>query len=130
VEAVEVSGDLDGLLRWEVPPELCALTEDDADVLGVSCPVAVRLDPVHERRTGGWHQDPREQLDRRGLAGAVGAEISEELSARDLEADVFHGDDGLALRVKQRAEGRAEPRVSFGHAELFPEIADVDDRPG
>ncbi len=56
-------------------------------------------------------QRPREQIEHRGLARAIGADQPEYLAGRQIEADVVHGDQAAeapprALDLQQRRSGR------------------------
>ena len=86
-DAVDVAQQVERVAQRQVPPELRALAEDDADPAGEldrGCATGSRPgDPEPARRR---HEDAGEHLDRRRLAGAVRADVADHLAALDLEA--------------------------------------------
>jgi hypothetical protein len=100
-DVVDVAQQLERVDERQVPPELDALPEHRADP-------PCELDPLLRRRqardrdaAGRRHEDPRQHLDRRRLAGAVRAEVPEQLAALDAERDVVDrvDDDALAAET-------------------------------
>ena len=58
-----------------------------------AAPVAAPAIAEHLDVAGIWLPEPLEDLDRRGLAGAVRTEHAEALAGPDLEIEAGHGDD-------------------------------------
>tara|TARA_S200000501_G_scaffold232983_1_gene218576 strand:+ start:638 stop:904 length:267 start_codon:yes stop_codon:yes gene_type:complete len=78
---------VEGLDDRQVPPELGSLAEDytnPGDVL-TTFPLGHQL--IDCALTGGWIQNPGENLDRRGLACTIRPDISDQLALRDTEID-------------------------------------------
>jgi hypothetical protein len=75
----------------QVPPQLGALPEHDADPAGEAAPFGDRVQAAGADRAGGRNEDPRQHLDRRGLPGAVRADVADRLAAAHGERDVVDG---------------------------------------
>ena len=71
---------LQRLPQREVPEELPALAEDDADAPGEAGPLPGRVDARHPDRAGAGLEDPGQHLHGRRLAGAVGTDVADYLA--------------------------------------------------
>jgi hypothetical protein len=97
VQAVGVGHPVDGAVQREalaqrqVPPELAALPEDDADALGQRAPLAHRVEPAHPGPARRRHEHAGEHLDRGGLARPVRAEEADRLARRDRQRHALDG---------------------------------------
>jgi len=124
-EPVDRREQPEGLGQRQVPPQLAALAEHDADAAGQLAALADRLEPGDSHEAGGGHQYPGEHLDGRRLAGPVRADVADALAARHGEADAVDGphhpalppqppdrpaDHELAPQVPQLDEALAVPR--------------------
>jgi hypothetical protein len=126
-DAVQPGDQLERLGEGEVPPELAALAEDDADVERVALALPPGDQAVHFDLPGGRHQDAGQHLDRGGLAGAVGAEVADQLALLDVEADaVDRAGDGV-LPGEEGAHPAEEARPPPRGTELFHQVPDPDD---
>ena len=74
----------------EVAREAAAL-QQDAGATADRGAVGDRVQPEHADLTGGRGGQPFDHLQRRGLAGAVGAEQRGDRAGRDVEVDAAHG---------------------------------------
>src|SRR5688572_20450018 len=80
--------ELERVGERQVPPELDALAEHHADAPGQLDALARRLEAGYRDTAGRRHEDARQHLHRRRLAGAVRADVADERAGLDLEADV------------------------------------------
>ncbi len=97
--AIEALDELERLDERQVPPQGGPLAEDDADVQRIANAIAPRHEAVDDDLAARRDEDPGQHLDGRGLAGAVPADIADELALRDVEADpVDRPDDVLSPR--------------------------------
>ena len=101
---------VEAVAHRQIPPELAALAEDDADLAGIRHALLVRRAAEHRERRRRGHEDAGHHLDHGRFAGAVGAEIADGLARLDREADignrrnfgVFGGDERLERPEKAR----------------------------
>ena len=59
--------------------------------------LAPAVEPEDLGPSGAGLDQAEQEPDRRGLAGAVGAEVAERLARRDLEVEVLQGGDGAEM---------------------------------
>ncbi len=95
VDAVQLGVQAEVLLGGEVAVERLVL-EDEADVPADVVALGGDVEAAHAGGAGGGPRERAEHVDRRALAGAVGAEEAEDLAASDGERDAA---DGLDLAV-------------------------------
>ena len=117
--AVDMAQELERVDQRQVPPQLHALSEHRADAFRELDPPARRLEPCHRDSTGRGHEDAGQHLDRGRLAGAIRAEVAEQLAALDAERDVLDRIDDNALAAEAPA----------AHDELLREVLDLDHPP-
>ena len=85
----------------QVPPELVLLAHHQGEAAAVGV-VALPGDVAqHAGLAAGGIDDAGEQLERRGLAGAVRAEEGDELALLDVEIDAADGLDLAVLAVER-----------------------------
>ncbi len=96
-DVVNAAEKLEGFDYGDVPPELGALAEDDADRFHVLAALAVGNVAVDEDFAAGGNQDAGEHFDGGGFSGAVGADVADHFAAFDCEADAIHGGDGAVI---------------------------------
>ncbi len=128
VDAVHLLVQPEGLLHGEVPVQRGALAEDHPHPQGVGDAVAVRHQAADLYRARGRHEDAGEHLHRRGLAGAVGPDVADQLSALDTEACAVHGPPGLELGRQKRRDPPDDALGPRSHPELLGQLADLDVR--
>ena len=92
----------EALAQREVPPQLAALPEHDADPPGQLAPLAHRVQPAHPDPARGRHEHAGEHLDRGGLPRAVGPEEADRLARRDGQRHPFDGGHALAPSDDER----------------------------
>jgi hypothetical protein len=79
--AVDVLQEVERVAQRQIPPELRALAEDDADATRELDAVALRIEPRHPDVPRRRDEDAREHLDRRRLPRAVGPDVADDLAA-------------------------------------------------
>ena len=94
----------EGVGHGQIPVELRALAEHDADMLGVLLALLVGDAAVHQDLPRRGRQDSGEHLDGGGLSRAVGAHVAHEFAVADGEADVVHRPLDLVFPRKERAQ--------------------------
>src|SRR5262249_61334524 len=107
------------LVEREIPPELRALAEHDADVPGQPRALRHRLEAADPHRSARRIENPREHLQGRRLAGAVGPDVADHLAALDNEIDPIHG--GHDTRAA------AQPAGLHADSELLAELVCLDE---
>jgi len=112
----------------QVPPQLAALAEDDADLGGVAQAVGMGLAAEHVQRAGAGSEDAGHHLDHGRFAGAVGAEIADRLAGLDGETDPVHGTDFGILAGDEAAYGAAETGTALELAEGLAHASGGNDR--
>ena len=125
-DVVDLLQDREAFVEREVPPELGALTEDDADVEGVPDPFLVGDDAVDDDRPGGRREDPGEHLDGRRLAGAVRADVADDLAFPDREGDAVDGLRDHFLRIEKGFDRTDQTRLAFVFDEILVKFPDFD----
>ena len=114
-------------LRGQVPPQLVLLPHHQREAAAVVVVALPRHVAQHARLAGRRRDDAGEQLERRGLAGAVGAEKGDELALLDVEVDAAHRVDVAVLAVKQAAQGGAQAFLLLIDAIGLRQSANFDD---
>jgi hypothetical protein len=109
----------EGVPQRQVPPQLAALAEDGADPAREASPFAGRLETAHPDVPGRRDQDPGQHLDRRRLAGSVGADVADAVARRDAEGHPVDGRHGV--------QGAPQPTGLAAYDEVAAQVADVDD---
>ncbi len=123
---VDLREELERVARGQVPPQLAALPEHGADAEAEGGAVLPGHEPEDARRARRRVEDAGQDLERRRLAGAIGAHERDALARLDAEGDV--GDRGDRARgggedVPQAAE---EARAAFADAIRLGEPLDLD----
>src|ERR1700722_9705701 len=125
---VDRAQELERLDERKVPIELAALAEDHADVARVLLTALPGDQAGDADLTGGGNENAGEHLDGRGFAGAVRADVADQLAGLERERDAA---DGAALLVFAREKGaqRTEgSRRALRRAKDLPEVARFYDR--
>ena len=118
--AVHVAQQRERVGERQIPPELGALAEHDADPARQAEALGHRLEAADPHVAGGGVQHAGEHLQGGRLARAVRPDIAERLAALHGQVDVVHrGDD---------ARPAAQPARLDAHAELLAKAARLDDR--
>jgi hypothetical protein len=92
-----VAEQLERVAKGQVPPQLRALPEHDADPAREGDALAHRIEPADANVPAARHQDAGEHLDRRRLARTVRTQVADHLTGSDLERDPVHGTHGALL---------------------------------
>ena len=124
--AVDLAQEVERLDHGEVPPELGALPEDDADAGDVGDAVFPGHAPFHLAAAAVRHEDAGEDLDGGGLAGAVGADVGDQLPPLYGEGDAFEGGHRAVAPADQSAHGTPRAGGALSDAESLVEVFDVD----
>src|SRR5690606_29017725 len=95
-QAVDLAEQLEAVAYLQVIPELRALPEHDADLVGEAPPLHPRHETRDARRAARRIEQARQHLERRRLAGAVRADQRDALARRDREADAIDGREASA----------------------------------
>ena len=118
--AIDVTEQLERVAQRQVPPELDPLAEDDADPPRQLDPLPRGIEPGDANAPGRGHEDPGEHLDRGRLAGAVRAEVAEELA-------LLHGERDPVDRVDDPALA-AHAALLRTHDERLADVLELDRR--
>ena len=114
LDAVDLLVQAERFGSGQVPPELVLLAHHE----GEAAAVGVVALPGHVAEdaglAGGGIDDAGEQLERRGFAGAVGAEEGDKFAGVDIEIDAADGLDFAILAVKEALEWPPTGPLSFG----------------
>ncbi len=124
---VDRAQQFERLAQRQVPIELAALAEDDADVAGVLPALLVRYDPGDLDRAGSRHEDPGEHLDRGRLAGPVGTDVADQFARLDGHVDVLDRHFFLVLTGKEGPDRPAESFAADYRPERFPKRPRLND---
>ena len=110
-----------------VPPQVGALAEDDADLayVGDAVPDGVHAEDPNGSGVGG--QQPGQQLDRRTLAGPVGARVRDDLAPPHREVDAGECGDDLDLAADEVGQGVAEAFGALALQVTLPDAAELND---
>jgi hypothetical protein len=107
----------EGLGGGEIGGEAAGLQHEP--LAGAHCaPVPVGVQPEHAHGAAGGAGEPLEHLEGRGLAGAVGAEQSEQLPAPDLEIDRVDREVRVLPAAIAAGEGLGADDRPVGHRVL------------
>ena len=124
-QPVDRAEQLERVERGQVPLELVPVAHHHRDpAQELALPLRRRV-AEHARLARRRVQQPRQHLERRRLAGAVGPEEADDLAARDLEADAVDRGDLARLAPHQALRRGADPRLAHGHVERLAQL----DRP-
>ena len=125
---VDRAQQLERLAQRQIPVQLAALSEHDADVLGVGLTLLVRNEAGDADSPGCGHENTGQHLDRRRLAGAVGADIADDFARLKTKADALDGRLLLVFAREERAKRPAQPGLAFDRPEDLPKVDGLDDR--
>jgi len=128
VEPVDVPQEQERLDRGQVPPELVLLAQHEGEQPAVGVLALRRVEAGHPRPARRRVDQAGEHFQRRGLAGAVGAEEADELALGDGEADVVRRADLLELAPEQALHAAPEAGLLFVGPEDAREMLDFDHR--
>lgn len=110
----------------QVPPQLAALAENDADLAGIVHPPQVWGPAEDRERAVARHQSAGHHLDHRRFAGAIRAEIANGFAGRDVETDVGNGQNFRIFVGHQRLQGAQQARKSLVLPEAFADAPRLD----
>jgi hypothetical protein len=125
-DAVDLVQQHQRLAHRDVPPQLRALAEDDADRARVLNPLPVRDDAVDTHFARARHQDAGQQLDRRRLAGPDRPHVGQGLAGLDRQVDVVHRDAVGEAPREEVLERAREARVLERRAEDLGPLVCLD----
>src|SRR5215211_1172519 len=121
--AVDVAEQLEGVLERQVPPQLDALAEDNADPARELDPLPRRLDAGHAYPTAARDEDPGQHLHRGRLPRAVGADIAHHRASLDRKADTVDCAYDLALATNAPALPPDDERLlEFGQLDCDRQV--------
>ena len=129
-DVVDATQQLEGFDDGDVPPELRALAEDDADGFHVLAALAEGDEAVDDDFAAGGNQDAGEHLDAGGFSGTVRADVAHHLATVDFEADAIDGGDGSIVADEKILNRAPDSFAAMERAEMFAEILDVNQRVG
>ena len=129
LDAVDLLVQAERFLRRQVPPELVLLPHHQGEAAAVGVFALPGHVAHHAGRAGGGRDDAGEQLERGGLARAVGAEKGDELALLDRQIDAADGLDVAILAAKQPAQRGPQPLFLLIDAVGLRQSVDFDDRP-
>ena len=89
-DAVDFPQQQKAIGRRKVPPKLCLLAHDEGDLSPQVVVPLPRPIPQHACVAASREDDPREHLDERRLARAVGPDKADDLPLADSEANLAH----------------------------------------
>src|SRR5438876_6456146 len=110
-QVVDRTVELKRLLRRQIPHELLAVAEHEGDASLEGGPAGPGVEPGDLDPPARRVQETREHLERRGLAGPVGAEECDDLPRLDAEGHVTHRLHLAVPRTHERANGAPETGV-------------------
>ena len=99
VEPIDLREQIQAVADAQVIPELRALAEHDADLVGKPTPLRPRHEARDARGAARGEEQPRQHLERRRLAGAVRADERDALAGVDREVDAGDSRERLAPRA-------------------------------
>ncbi|MNI45181.1 hypothetical protein D3C73_995970 [compost metagenome] len=92
------------VLQGQIPPQLRALPEHDADLPGQRFALRHRVEPTDGHAPRTWHQDACQHLDGGGLARAVGSYVPDRFPRLHRKVDAT--DRVYGLPAPPEATGR------------------------
>src|SRR5437016_5410102 len=116
------------LLGRKVPHQLLPVTEHERDASLERGAAGPGHEPRRLDSPAGGVQEPREHLERRGLARAVRAQERDDLAGVDPERHVAHGVHVAIPRPEERPQGAAQSRIAHLHLERLAQPVGVNDR--
>ncbi len=108
LDAVDLLVESERFGGGQVPPQLVLLPHHEREPAAVIVVALPRHVAEHARLAGRRVDDAGEQLERGGLAGAVGAEEGDELAFVDIQIDAAHRFDVAVLAAKQPSKRRPQ----------------------
>ena len=114
-------------LRRQIPPELIFLPHHQGEAAAIGVFALPGHVAHHAGRAAGGVDHAGEQLERGGLAGAVGPEKGDELALLDRQVDAADRLDLAIFAVKQPAHRRQQPFLLLINAVRLRELLDFDD---
>ncbi len=120
--AVDVAEQIERIPQRQVPPQLGALAEHDADPLRYSRATAMRGEAEYLRPTGARDQDAGQHLDGRRLAGAIRSKTGDHLAGLNGERHAGDGVDLAQVRPDQRPDRPQHAGRAARHAERPGEV--------
>ncbi len=128
--AVDVAQQIERFDDGQVPPQLGALAEHDADVAYVLDALAPGYAPENRDVATVGHQDAAEHLHGGGLAGAVGPDIADEFAGVQRKRDVGQRLHRAVAAMHDTDQRSQDPRGTLGDAERLGQVLDDDLRHG
>ena len=125
---VDAAKQLERFDDGNVPPELRALAEDDADVTRVLLPAFPRHDAGDAHLARGRHQNAGEHFDRRRFTRAIRADVPDQLARFKREGHVVDRDPLFVLSRKKRTQRAQRAGHAFVATEDFAQVARFDYR--
>ena len=104
-ERVDLAVQRETVGGGQVPPQLVLLAHDQRELAAEGVEAVPRHEAEHAGAAAGRIDQAREHLERRRLAGAVGAEEGDHLARLDGEGDAVHRPDLLVAAAEQAADG-------------------------
>ena len=126
-QVVDRTVELKRLLRRQIPHELLAVAEHEGDASLEGGPAGPGVEPGDLDPPARRVQETREHLERRGLAGPVGAEECDDLPRLDAEGHVTHRLHLAVPRTHERANGAPETGVPHLDLERLAEPVGGDE---
>ena len=126
IQFVNFSKEREGVDGGQVIPQLRALAEDRANVIGQFAALLPGCVAKHLGLAIAGKQDAGQHFDGGGLAGPVRADEAEQFARFHLEREPAYRFDGDILRPDERAQTAAQPGgFAFG-LEGFLQVSDLD----
>jgi hypothetical protein len=123
---VHLANEVERLVQRQVPPELAALAEDDADVHRIGGAILPRHDSRNLAGSAGRDKDSRKHLDRGRLSGTVWPEIADDLTLIDGEGDILNGWRHYGFACKECTNTRESSGVLPGSTVFLDEMLGSD----
>ena len=128
VDAIDLLVQAERFGGGQVPPELVLLAHHQREAAAIGVVALPGHVAEHAGLAGGGIDHAGEQLERRGLAGAVGAEEGDELALFDVEVDAADGLHLAVLAVEQPSKRGPQAFLLLINAVRLLQAADFDDR--
>ncbi len=84
---IDLRNEIQRFDQRQIPPQLCALTEDHTDVSGVIHALFVRVTPKHMHSPTRWHENASQHFDGGGFARAVHSDVAYNFARIHLEVN-------------------------------------------